>query len=238
MTIAESRRVAVVGAGRLGRALANGWTAAGHAVHLGVRDAAALGRPLPGLDRAIVVAEARVAARGAEVIVLAVPAAALRAALIGAAPRDGRIVVDPTNHAPDAAQLPGRGETTVERLALEFPGLRFVKAFNTVSAAALGRPHVGGAAATVFLCGEDAPAREVVAALACDLGLDAADVGPLGRACQLEAMGQIGIALAIAAGPGHDVAFRVLRGRDRSRYATWAPWGVTVAGDPSAFADL
>jgi 8-hydroxy-5-deazaflavin:NADPH oxidoreductase len=172
------------------------------------------------------------------VVVLAVPASSLRDALLAALPRDGAIVVDPTNHAHDAVHVPGRGETTVERLALEFPGLRFVKAFNTVSAAALGRPHVGGAAASVLLCGEDAPARALVAALALDLGLDVADVGPLGRACQLEAMGQIGIALAIGAGPGHDVAFRVLRGRDRSRYAAWAPWGVTVGGEPGAIADL
>jgi 8-hydroxy-5-deazaflavin:NADPH oxidoreductase len=234
MPRSEPRRIAIIGAGRLGRALANGWAAAGHAVHLGARAAA---RPA-GLERSVTFAGAHAAAAGAEAMVLAVPAASLRTALLATLPRDGTIVVDPTNHAPDAVHFPGRGETRVERLALEFPGLRFVKAFNTVSAAALGRPHVGGAAATVFLCGEDAAARAVVAALAVDLGLEAADVGPLGRACQLEAVGQIGIALAIAAGPGHDVAFRVLRGRDRSRYAAWAPWGVTVGGEPSAFADL
>ncbi len=233
----ESARIAVIGAGRLGRALANGWAAAGHALHLGVR-ASGPGVTWVGLDAEVRVVPLREAAHGARVVVLAVPALELRSVLVASGPAPGTIVVDPTNYAPEVVRTPGPGETAVERLALEFPALRFVKAFNTVGASSIEHPHVGGAPATVFLCGDDPEARATVAGAARDLGLEAADVGTLARACQLEAMGQVGIALAIAAGPGHDVAFRVLHGRDRSRYAKWAPWGVTVGEEPGAFADL
>ena len=101
-------RIGVIGGGRVGSGLAGRWQAAGHDVRISTREA---------------VAEA---AAAADVLVLAVPAAAAEQALIAAGPLSGTIIVDATNNlsgGPNAAEI-----------AALFPGARFVKAFNTVFA--------------------------------------------------------------------------------------------------------
>jgi hypothetical protein len=47
-------------------------------------------------------------------------------------------------------------------------------------------PDFGGQAASVFLAGDDAEAKETVAGLARDMGLDPVDCGPLVSARDLE----------------------------------------------------
>ena len=71
-------RIGVIGGGRVGSALAERWTAAGHDVRVSTRRDVAQ------------------AAAGADALVLAVPASAAPEALTAAGPLPGTIVVDAT----------------------------------------------------------------------------------------------------------------------------------------------
>ena len=84
---ANALRIAVIGAGNIGRTLGSKWAAAGHEVVYGVRS--------PGAPDTASVADA--VAR-AEVVVLAVPGAAAKDVLatLGAA-LAGKVVIDATN---------------------------------------------------------------------------------------------------------------------------------------------
>lgn len=60
---------------------------------------------------------------------------------------------------------------------------------------------------TAFLAGDDAPAKEVVAKLASDIGFAPLDTGPLLNARYLEAMAHLNIAIAVGQKGGTDAAF-------------------------------
>lgn len=68
----------------------------------------------------------------------------------------------------------------------------------------------------MFLAGDDAAAKTVVAALAASLGFDPVDVGPLSESRSLEELALLWIRLAYVHGNGPGFAFAILR-RDGTR---------------------
>src|SRR5262249_48773928 len=96
------------------------------------------------------------------------------------------------------------------------PGARVVKAFNTIGAQHMTDPRVGGERASMFLCGDDADARRIVAQLAETLGFEPVDAGPLRQARLLEPLALLWISLAYAHGQGPDIAFKLRRGAGRA----------------------
>ena len=83
------------------------------------------------------------------------------------------------------------GAALIQRLA---PGTRVVKAFNHIWASAAQRGF-GAVRPAVFVCGDDAAARRVVADLARDIGYDPHDLGGLERAGWLEALTPLVVAM-------------------------------------------
>ena len=99
--------IAIIGAGNVGAALATAWTRAGHSILLGLRDAGKHGELIKRTGaRALKPAEA---ARQAEVIVLAIPYAAVEATVSELGTLAGKVLIDATNpvartdHGPDLA---------------------------------------------------------------------------------------------------------------------------------------
>ncbi len=211
-------RIAVIGAGNVGGALGRGWARAGHEVVFGVRDASdpkvkeltAAGEAGGGK---IVVAGVGEAAAASEVVVLAVPWAAAEAAVAEAGDLRGRVVLDCTN--PLTKDLSGlavaAGTSAGEQVAGWAAGARVVKIFNTTGANNMESPRYGDTAATMLYCGDDAPAKEVAARLAADLGFDPVDAGPLVRARLLEPLALLWVTLAFAQGQGRDIAWKLMR---------------------------
>ena len=78
------------------------------------------------------------------------------------------------------------GESNAEKLAEEFPTLRIVKAFNTLSAYAMESDTFGGAK-QVLIASNDQEAREKVSALSREMGFTPIDYGMLRSARDLEA---------------------------------------------------
>ncbi len=185
-------RIAIVGAGNVGGTLARRWQAAGHQV------------TTPGRGEAV--------PADSELVLFAVPAAALEDAARAARPPAGAVVVDATNPVGPGFTHAHATGSQAERLRDALPGARVVKAFNTVGFNVMADPSFGGTPATLALCGDDAAAKAVVSGLAAELGFAPLDAGPLARARLLEHFALLWISLAMQPGGlGREIGFALLR---------------------------
>jgi 8-hydroxy-5-deazaflavin:NADPH oxidoreductase len=168
--------VGIIGAGRLGQAMARTVLRAGRQVALAnSRAPESLASVVSALGKG---ASARTVeeAAGADIVVIAVPWPRVPAAVEGLH-WDGRIVIDTTN---DFNPSDLNGSTSSQVLADLVPGARVVKAANTLGAAVLGSdPHEAGGRRVIFLSGDDDEAKAEVRALFEDAGFAAIDLGSL-----------------------------------------------------------
>jgi 8-hydroxy-5-deazaflavin:NADPH oxidoreductase len=200
-------RIAIIGAGNVGGALARLWSEAGHEVSVATREGSTP-KSIPGVK----VGAAPEIAGNAEIVLIAIPWPAVKEALVSCGNLDGKIVVDCTN--PVLATLEGLEfggtDSAAEQLQRLAPRARFVKAFNTMGAPLLGNATFAGLQADGYLCGDDAAAKSAVAPLIAAAGLRPFDAGPLRNARYLEAMAMLWIDLAIKRGRGPSFGFRTL----------------------------
>jgi 8-hydroxy-5-deazaflavin:NADPH oxidoreductase len=116
----------------------------------------------------------------------------------------GKTVVDitnPVNDSFDGLVVPADSSATGE-LARLAPDANFIKAFNTTFANTLRGGEVGGQALDVFLAGDDADAKEQVATIVRDGGLNPLGAGGLRRARELEGLGLLHMRLQEPLGTG------------------------------------
>src|SRR6266481_7902493 len=177
-------KIGIIGAGKIGRAIARHLTCSGHDVIVsnsrGPESLKSLVAELGQKATAGTVAEAA----AAPVVFLTVTWAQLPAALSKLPPWKGRIAVDTTN--PYVAQGSGvrlldlGGKTSSEIVAEMVPGARLVKAFNTLFHVVLAEdPRQTGGRRVIFLSGDDATAKAEVSELIDQIGFAAVDVGGL-----------------------------------------------------------
>ncbi|HEY3988221.1 MAG TPA: NADPH-dependent F420 reductase [Acidobacteriaceae bacterium] len=200
-------RIAIVGAGNVGGALARLWSAAGDEVSVAVREGSAP-KQIPGVSTG----SAKEIAARAEIIVFAVPWEAAKDAVASCGDLSSKVVVDCINPVlPTLEGLEFGGTTSAaEKLQQLAPRARIVKAFNTIGAPLLGNATFDGLQADGYFCGDDAAAKTAVAPLIAAAGLRPLDVGPLRNARYLEAMAALWIDLAIKRGRGPTFGFRTL----------------------------
>ncbi len=205
-------RIAIIGAGAVGQALAQGWSKAGHAVRLGVPDPkAAKYRSLPPAQLATPAA----AAADAEAIVLATPWQKTEAAVGGLGNLAGRIVIDCTNpllRGPQGMSLEiGHSVSAGERVAQWARGASVFKTLNHTGADNMAAAARFATKPAMFVAGDDAARKPAVLRLVGDLGFEPIDAGPLGNARLLEPLAMLWIDQALARGRGRDFAFAVIR---------------------------
>lgn len=184
-------RIGVIGAGRIGGNAARLWVAAGHEVLLSFsRDPSRLEAAAAELGeraRAGTVAEA---AGFGDVVMLSVPWTRIPAVLAEAGSLAGRIVIDTTNQfGPGGLEALPDGRTAAQVNQARMPAARLVKAFNTLTAgfqaSEAGRPP--DERVVLFMSGDDAEAKAVVAGLIDDAGFAAVDLGGAADAGPMEA---------------------------------------------------
>ena len=168
--------VGIIGAGRLGQAMARtALRAARQVVLANSRGPESLASVVSTLGEGAAAGTVDGAA-GAGIVVIAVPWPRVPEAVEGLQ-WDGRIVIDATNDF-DPSDLNGR--TSSQVLADLVAGARVVKAANTLGAAVLGSdPHEAGGRRVIFLSGDDAEAKSEVSTLFEDAGFVAIDLGGL-----------------------------------------------------------
>jgi 8-hydroxy-5-deazaflavin:NADPH oxidoreductase len=118
-------------------------------------------------------------------------AAMVRAA--GAANLAGKAMIDVTNPLANAPPVNGvlgfftsLDESLMERLQKEFPQIRFVKAFNSVGSARMVNPVYAAGKPSMFICGDDQPAKALVSGLLDQLGWETEDMGEVEAARAIE----------------------------------------------------
>ena len=189
-------KIAIIGAGNVGGALAAASTKAGHQVVLAAADPAHAEQAAQAAGATAAASNAE-AVHGADVVVLAVPGSAVAAvtAELGAA-LDGKTVVDSTNPLNDTyTGLTTTGVSAAELLQEQAPGAKVVKAFNTIFAGRHASPTENGEPLDAFLAGDDTAAKTQVADLATSLGYRVVDAGGLRMARSLEEMAFLNISL-------------------------------------------
>jgi predicted dinucleotide-binding enzyme len=177
--------IGILGSGGVATTLAGGFMQFGHDVMLGTREPAKLDAWKRDHAKAKV-GSFNDAAKFGDVVVLAVKGSAASSALkqAGAAALDGKVVIDATNPIADAPPVNGvlrffttLEESLMERLQREFPGARFVKAFNSVGLMLMVQPKFSGGPPTMFICGNDAKAKDIVRGILDQFGWETADMG-------------------------------------------------------------
>jgi predicted dinucleotide-binding enzyme len=141
---------------------------------------------------------------------LATPWAATLDAVRAAGDLAGKVVVDCTNPVGPGLRHGLASGSAAEAIAAQVPAATVVKAFNTAGFEVYADPRFGAETATLFLCGDDAAAKETVAGLARELGMAPVDCGPLAQSRRLEELALLWISLA-AQGQGRAHAFRLMR---------------------------
>lgn len=186
-------KLGVLGSGDVARTLAAGLARHGHQVVLGTRDPARLAawqQEHPGVE----VGTFEGAAAAGEAVILAVKGTVAPAVVRGVAGAlAGKPVIDTCNPIADEAPrngvlrfFTGPGESLMEMLQKACPEGRFVKAFNSVGHALMVDPRLEGGRPTMFVCGDHAGAKTVVAGLLDQLGWDVADMGGVEAARAIE----------------------------------------------------
>ena len=190
---AAAETVAMIGTGNVGAALGRRFAENGHKIVYGSRDPSAADvRELVAAtgNGAVATTQAEAAAQ-ADIVILAVPWRAAEDVVRALPDLTGKIVVDPTNPRVTAddgfADYPIE-DSNAERIARLAPGAHVVKAFSTLGAETMLDPQLAGGPVTVPIVGDDRAAKERIAALTREIGLEAVDVGPLRHARIIEGL--------------------------------------------------
>lgn len=189
------RRVAVLGSGKVGQVLADGFLSHGDTVVRATREPGKLAEWKAGAGPHASVATFAEAVRGADLVVLAVKGTAAESVIRLAGPDAlaGKTVIDATNPIAEAPPVNGvlrffttLDDSLMERLQRLAPDARFVKAFSSVGNALMVDPDFGGVKPTMFICGNDASAKAEVAATLARFGWESEDFGGVEAARAIE----------------------------------------------------
>jgi predicted dinucleotide-binding enzyme len=176
MEPANRKDVGIIGAGRIGQAMARTALRAGRSVAIAnSRGPGSLTSVVSALGDGVSAATVQEAA-AAGIVVIGVPWPSVQQALEGLEWSD-QIVIDATN---DFEPSDLNGKTSSEVVAGLVRGARVVKAANTLAAAVLGSdPQEAGGQRVIFLSGDDIDAKAEVIALFGDAGFFTIDLGAL-----------------------------------------------------------
>jgi len=197
-------KIAVMGAGNIGGTLGRKWMAAGHDVRFGVSSPARYGELA---DLGAEVTSAADAADGAEVVVLAVPGAAVADVLAEAATSlDGTIVIDATNNVRGGGPL--NASAAVASVA---PRASYYRAFNTLGWESFATPTFpDGQRADLFYAGPDGAGKQTVERLISDIGLRSIWVGGPDHVETVDGVTRLWFALVMGQHLPRHTAFHVL----------------------------
>lgn len=185
--------IGILGSGSIGGTTARLFTRIGHNVLLsnsrGPESLAAQVEQIGGNCRAATVEEA---SQAADLVLVAIPFGSytsLQPSLLA-----GRIVIDSMNYFPQRDVGVDLGDlTSSELVARHLPAARIVKAFNTMywqTLATEGKQQAPLAQRlTLFVAGDDSPAKQVVADLITAIGFAPLDTGSLAAGGRLQQPG-------------------------------------------------
>jgi predicted dinucleotide-binding enzyme len=187
-------KIGILGSGSVATTLAAGFIKHGHEVTLGTRDKSKLADFAKENPKAKI-ASFDEAAKFGTVLVLTVKGSAAESALklAGSENLAGKTIIDTTNPIADAPPENGvlkyftdLNTSLMEILQAKYPQAHFVKAFNSVGAAAMVNPSFKGGKPSMFIAGNDAPAKTTVTGILDQFGWETEDLGSAAAARAIE----------------------------------------------------
>jgi 8-hydroxy-5-deazaflavin:NADPH oxidoreductase len=190
-------RIGIIGTGKMGRGFAEA-LAPTHEVLVGSRD--------PERARAVATkvgaaagASYADAAADADVVILTVPWSAMDETLEQLGDLEGTVVVDVSYPYNKREREALKGRSTAEAIQDRLPNAKVFKGWNHVHAKHLTAADVDGIAASVLIAGDDPQGKEIIFALARDMGFHPVDAGALKATRDLEKL--VGTMLFVKLGP-------------------------------------
>jgi predicted dinucleotide-binding enzyme len=188
------KKIGIIGSGAVAKALGSGFIRHGYDVMLGTSDATKLA-DWEAKNGGKVGSFSEAAAFG-ELLVLAVKGVHAESALqrAGLENLTGKTVLDATNPI-DEKTPPDKGVlhfftdlngSLMERLQAFAPTANFVKSFNSVGSAFMVDPQFPGGPPTMFICGNNADAKQETTALLHEIGWEVEDMGAAEAARAIE----------------------------------------------------
>ena len=185
--------IAIIGTGDMGDSLGPRFVGLGYEVVYGSRDpegekAQGVVELTGGNTRATT---QRDAAQAGDIVILAVPWPAMETVAQNLGPLDGKIVIDvsfPHEQGDDGYYVPMLETSSPEMIQQWNPGARVMKAFALQASYVIDDPGVVGGPVTIPIAADDREAKEQVARIIVEMGLDPVDAGPLRYSRELEAM--------------------------------------------------
>jgi 8-hydroxy-5-deazaflavin:NADPH oxidoreductase len=180
-------RIGIIGAGKMGAALASLWADAGYQVMISSRNPDALQSLIQSIGHGVKAGTAQSAAEFGNVVIIAVPYwAEPKLGQDLASQLAGKIVIDLGNPYPGRdgpMAVEARREGTGVASAKFFPGVRLVRAFNAISFVSLrNNAHRKIDPVAIPIAADDRKAREVAEQLVRAAGFAPVVVGPLSTA--------------------------------------------------------
>ncbi|MEO7983442.1 MAG: NAD(P)-binding domain-containing protein [Bacteroidota bacterium] len=189
-------KAGIIGSGIVGRVLASAFLKEGHKVMLGTRNISKeevlnWQQENPGG----LLGSFQETAQFGELVVLAVSGLAVEdaIALAGKEHFRDKVVIDTTN--PIAAVPPDNGvlkffttleDSLMERIQKILPEARVVKAFNSVGNAFMYKPQFTDGKPSMFICGNDDPAKQIVTGILSSFDWETEDMGKAEAARAIE----------------------------------------------------
>lgn len=191
-------KIGVIGSGQVGRTLATALLKENHEIMLGTRDvsnpAVISWRAHPDNQNGLVGTFGEAAAFGEAIVVAVKGTKAIDALeLAGLGNFSGKVVIDVTNPIADAPPVNGvlsfftnTNESLMELIQGRIPDARVVKAFNSVGSDFMYKPAFSDGWPSMFICGNDDEAKEVVKDILTSFGWDTEDMGKAEAARAIE----------------------------------------------------
>src|SRR5215510_15156811 len=175
-------KIGIIGAGNVGVGLAKFWVKNGHEILLSYsRDMAKLETEARSLGNGTRTGSPSEAASFGDVVVLSVPWTATLDAVRAAGPLRGKLVLSTVNAlSPDMSGMAvGTTTSAAEEIARLAPGSKVVEALPSFAELLhKGSTEIDGQQASIFCCGDDKGAKQVVARLLAETGVETVDAGP------------------------------------------------------------
>ncbi|MEO1653358.1 MAG: NAD(P)-binding domain-containing protein [Bacteroidota bacterium] len=203
-------KIAIIGTGNVGGALAKGWALAGHQIFLGVRNLNNEKlKPLLEFNPLITAHPIPEATQTAEVILIATPPTVIHDLIKVLGDISSKIIIDATN---SVFAKPDPFAHVSEALKELTRAPHIVKCFNTTGYENMLDPVYDGQGVDMFVCGDSAEAKAVARQLSLDLGFgEVYDFGSFDKITLMEQFAMAWINLAIMQGEGRNIAFKIAK---------------------------
>lgn len=203
-------KIAIIGTGNVGGALATKWAEKGHQIYLGVRDHNSFkGKDLLSNPNTSL-CSVQEAVQLADVILLATPAISIIETTKSLGDTRGKIIIDTANIVNNRG--PQGFETVTDAILAYTATDDVVKCFNTTGYNNIKDPAYEDKLLDMFVAGDSPRGKLVAIELAHDAGFGACyDLGGNDAFLLMEQFARFWINLALNQGHGRDIGFKVLK---------------------------